>query len=116
MSLAEKQRVCLQFSGWNTFAVSAASLKQRLPLTRAPVLPGGEMARTRSSVLLPHPLGPIRLTSSPFSTSRLIPFRTSSLLLPEPNPFLRSETFSMTVGQSSSLSTYRPSTSGKIPT
>jgi hypothetical protein len=41
-----------------------------------------------SNVDLPQPDGPIKATISPREISMSMPFRTSSLLEPEPNPFI----------------------------
>ena len=90
---------------------STTLLGDFVPYSKEPNLILPESASNRppiifSNVLFPHPLGPIKLTNSPFSTWRLIPFKTSSLLLPEPNPFFRLSTLSTWLGIVVDLNTY----------
>ena len=82
-----------------------------VPYSKDPKLIFPESASSKppimfNKVLLPQPLGPIKLTNSPFSTLRFIPFKTSSLLLPEPKPFLRLSTCSTGVRFTIGLNSY----------
>ena len=55
---------------------------------------------------LPAPVDPTIATFSPGLAEKFIPFKTSSLLLPEPNPFFRLSTCSTSLGIMIGLNSY----------
>ena len=97
ITLSRAVSLSIRWKSWNIqptpfLRTSTTLLGDLVPYSKEfrlifPESPSSNPPMIFSKVLFPQPLGPIKLTSSPFSTLRFIHLRTSSLLRPEPKPF-----------------------------